>query len=167
MDGRNKLPGSSVSSTDRKTTEKNRRNQMKSLYAELSSLVPHYTTKADAAALPDKLDEAARYIKKLQVSLEKLRQKKEKLQGGSVTGASSAVEGAFGHQNSLFEPHIDVHRMGSALEVVLVTGLDHQFALFTSVLRALHEEGAEVGNASFYVASDKVFHIIHSKVRTS
>lgn len=32
-----------LSKTDRKTIERNRRNQMKALFAELNSLVPHET----------------------------------------------------------------------------------------------------------------------------
>ncbi|KAL9665747.1 hypothetical protein QQ045_000067 [Rhodiola kirilowii] len=157
MDG-HKLPSCSTGSTDRKTTEKNRRNQMKSLYAQLSSLVPHYTTNADAASLPDKLDEAAKYIKKLQVSLEKLRLKKEKLQGGSGSRQQTCAD------DDQFELQIEVHQMGSALEVIMITGLDHQFTLFSNAVRVIREEGAEIVNANFYVSSDKVFHIIHSKV---
>lgn len=61
-------------------------------------------------------------------------------------------------------PQIEVHENGSALEVVLITGLDCQF-MFNETIRVLHEEGADIVNASFSVVNeDTVFHTIHCKV---
>ncbi|KAF2573655.1 hypothetical protein F2Q70_00000691 [Brassica cretica] len=71
------LNASQSRSVDRKTIEKNRRIQMKNLYSELNSLLPQ--TSRESLALPDQLDEAANYIKKLQVNVEKKRERKRKL----------------------------------------------------------------------------------------
>ncbi|CAN1807239.1 Transcription factor bHLH162 [Linum perenne] len=100
-------------------------------------------------ALPDQLDQAAKYIKKLQTNLEKMRVKKERLTTVSIR-----------------PPRIEIREMGSALEVVLVTGLDSHF-VFNETIRVIQEEGGEVVNASFSVAEDLVFHTIHSQVHYS
>ncbi|GFQ08616.1 hypothetical protein PHJA_003005600 [Phtheirospermum japonicum] len=53
--------------------------------------------------------------------------------------------------------------MGSALEVVLVSGQNCQF-MFSEIIRMLHEEGAEVVNASFSVLDNSLFHTIHCEI---
>ncbi|CAN1280816.1 Transcription factor bHLH162 [Linum perenne] len=156
-------------SRDRKTIERNRRNQMKELYSNLSSLVlpHHHSSKAkcyeqEPMALHDQLDQAAKYIKKLQTNLEKMRVKKEKLTTVKLHGGeTTAISG-----ESIRPPRIEIKEMGSALEVVLVTGLDSHF-VFNETIRVIQEEGGEVVNASFSVAEDLVFHTIHSQVHYS
>ncbi|KAK9276722.1 hypothetical protein L1049_006258 [Liquidambar formosana] len=133
---------------------------MKDLYSWLNSLVPHQSSR-EATSLPDQLDEAANYIKGLQTNLEKMKEKKDSLKGvekSSMSGGMMAV--------GLKSPQIEIHEMGSTLEVVLITGLDSQF-MFNETIRVLHEEGAEIINASFSVVDDTVFHTIHSKVGES
>ncbi|CAL5346055.1 unnamed protein product [Camellia sinensis] len=149
----------SSSRTDRKTIEKNRRNHLKSLYSKLHSLVPHPPSR-EAMPLPDQLEEAANYIKKLEEELEKMKEKKDSLMG--VEKPNNATTTSVG----LRSPQIEIHEKGSALEVVLITGLDCQF-MFNETIRVLHEEGAEVVNANFSVVDDTVFHTIHSKVGES
>lgn len=63
----------------------------------------------------------------------------------------------------LNSPRIEIQQMGSALEVVLITGLDSQF-MFGETIRVLHEEGVDVVNASYKVIEDAVFHSIHCQV---
>ncbi|KAL5575399.1 hypothetical protein UlMin_018429 [Ulmus minor] len=154
----------SSSRTDRKTIERNRRNQMKFLYSKLNSLVPHQNSK-EVASLPDQLGEAASYIKKLQISLEKMKEKKDSLMG--IERSNNNVGGfSRGAMVSLKSPQIEIQEMGSALEVILITGLDCQF-MFNETIRVLHEEGADIVNASFSVVEDTVFHTIHSKIGES
>ncbi|CAA3026245.1 transcription factor bHLH36 [Olea europaea subsp. europaea] len=144
----------SCSKADRKTIEKNRRNQMKSLYSQLSSLLPHQNSR-EVVSLPDQLGEATNYIKSLQIDLEKMNQKKDRLTG--LGNCSSSTMG------ELKLPHVEIHVSGSAVEVALITGLDCQF-MFSEIIRMFHEEGAEVINASFSIQDDTIFHTIHSKV---
>ncbi|XP_050287014.1 transcription factor bHLH162 isoform X2 [Quercus robur] len=152
----------SSSRTDRKTIERNRRNQMKDLYSQLYSLVPHQTSR-EVTSLPDQLDEAANYIKRLQTKLERMKEKKNNLMGiHEKSNASTDCGMTMGFK----PPQIEIHEVGSALEVVLITGLDFQF-MFNETIRVLHEEGAEIVNASFTVVEDTVFHTIHSKVGDS
>ncbi|KAK1556232.1 hypothetical protein Q3G72_001015 [Acer saccharum] len=163
----NHNPSSSSSSkTDRKTVERNRRNQMKFLYNHLNSLVPHQTP-MEATSLPDQLEEAANYIKRLQIKLERMKENKERLIMGtdrSMISETTTEIAASGLMMKL--PHIEIHEKGSALEVVLITGLDCRF-MFSETIRLLHEEGSEIVNASFSVVNDTVFHTIHSKVGDS
>ncbi|KAI3456256.1 hypothetical protein Pfo_012919 [Paulownia fortunei] len=148
----------SSSKADRKTIEKNRRNQMKALYSKLRSLVPHQAPK-EVVSLPDQLEGATNYIKKLQINLEKMKKKKNCLMGMSANSSARSCNSTTGGLNL---PNIDVRVMGSALEVVLITGLNSQF-MFSEVIRMLHEEGAEVVSASFSALDNTVFHTIHCK----
>ncbi|KAI9198289.1 hypothetical protein LWI28_013059 [Acer negundo] len=163
----NHNPSSSSSTrTDRKTIERNRRNQMKFLYNHLNSLVPHQTP-MEATSLPDQLEEAANYIKRLQIKLERMKEKKDRLIMGTDRSMISETTTTMAAPGLMMKsPHIEIHEKGSALEVVLITGLDFQF-MFSETIRLLHEEGAEIVNASFSVVNDTVFHTIHSKVGDS
>lgn len=113
----------------------------------------------EAITLPDQLDEAANYIKRLQEKLEKMKERKDNLMGFERPNTSPNSGAMVG----LKPPQIDIHEKGSALEVVLITGLDFQF-MFNETIRVLHEEGAEIVNASFSVVDDTVFHTIHAQV---
>ncbi|KAI5657097.1 hypothetical protein M9H77_25890 [Catharanthus roseus] len=145
---------SSSCKVDRKTIEKNRRNHMKSLFSNLSSLVPHHSR--EVLSLPDQLEEATNYIKKLQIKLERMRERRDNL-AGSVRMSSDA-------KARLKRPRIEVNEMGgSVIEVILITGSDCQF-MFTEVIRVLHEERAEIVRANYSVKDNTVFHIIHSKI---
>ncbi|XP_050370163.1 transcription factor bHLH162-like [Argentina anserina] len=151
------------SRTDRKTIEKNRRNQMKVLYSELNSLLPHQRSRV-VTSLPDQIDEAVNYIKKLQTNLERLKQKKDRQTG--VERIINDNNGAYGsglHGGRLRSPQIEIREMGSALDVVLITGLDFQF-MFEGSIRMLIQEGADIVNASFSVVENTIFHSIHSKI---
>ncbi|KAI9198082.1 hypothetical protein LWI28_009748 [Acer negundo] len=163
----NHNPSSSSSSkTDRKTVERNRRNQMKFLYSHLNSLVPHQTP-MEATSLPDQLEEAANYIKRLQIKLERMKENKERLiMGTDRSMISETTTEMAASRLMLKSPHIEIHEKGSALEVVLITRLDCQF-LFSETIRLLHEEGAEIVNASFSVVNDTIFHTIQSKIGDS
>lgn len=123
----------------------------------------------EATSLPDQLDEAAKYIKRLQTNLERMKETKDRLMGiekpdAAATSSSGNSSGTI--MTGLRSPQIEIHEMGSALEVVLITGLDFQF-MFIETIRLLHEEGVEIVNASFNVVEDTIFHTIHSKIGDS
>ncbi|KAE9452570.1 hypothetical protein C3L33_15527, partial [Rhododendron williamsianum] len=121
----------------------------------------------EAMSLPDQLDEASTYIKKLEKELEEMKEKRDskmmrpgKNPNPRMTSTSSSVG------MMIRSPQIEIHEMGSALEVVLITGLDCQ-PIFNEIIRLIHEEEAEVVNASFSTVGDTVFHTIHCKVGES
>ncbi|KDP20980.1 hypothetical protein JCGZ_21451 [Jatropha curcas] len=138
---------------------------MKALYSKLNSLVPHQTSR-EPMSLPDQLEEAARYIKKLQTNLEKMKERKNNLTGNEMENKASLMSSSRTTMQYLRSPQIEIHEMGSALEIVLITGLDSQF-MFNETIRVLHEEGAEIVNANFSAINDTVFHTIHSKISDS
>ncbi|KAL3740083.1 hypothetical protein ACJRO7_021372 [Eucalyptus globulus] len=150
-------PGSSRA--DRKTTERNRRNQMKALFSKLHSLVPPQSPRESTLSQPDQLSQAANYIKNLQVKVEKMREQKERLL--EIEKISTSMKN--GQMIGFKSPEIRIQKMGSILEVVLVTGLDGQF-MFNETVRVIYEEGADIVNASFSNVGDAIFHTIHAKV---
>lgn len=119
----------------------------------------------EAAPLPDQLEAASKYIKRLQIKLEKLREKKESLL--RIENLNSSMRSGMAMNSETWvPPRISIHQMGSALEVSLVTVVNcHNYqALFSEVVRTLNEEGAEIVSASFSVVGNDVFHTIHSEV---
>ncbi|CAJ2648631.1 unnamed protein product [Trifolium pratense] len=149
----------SSSRVDRKTIEKIRRIQMKDLCNKVYSLLPHQTSKK-AISTPDKVEEATKYIKKLQINLEKMKEKKNFLLGiQRSTNVDMDRSKNLGFKN----PKIEIQQFGLVLEVVLITCLDSHF-LFNETIRVLQEEGVDIVNASYKVNEDSVFHSIHCQV---
>ncbi|GMI72829.1 hypothetical protein like AT4G20970 [Hibiscus trionum] len=141
------------SKLDRKFIERNRRNQMKALCSKLNSLVPHHSSR-EAASLPDQLDEAANYIKSLKANLERTKEKKERFMGSVKSQETSSKS-----------PQIQIQEMGSSsLVIALNTGFNNRF-IFNETIRVLHEERAEIVNASFSsVDEHTVLHTIHLSI---
>ncbi|KAI5447996.1 transcription factor bHLH162 [Lathyrus oleraceus] len=148
----------SSSRLDRKFIERNRRNQMKTLYHKLNSILPHQTSKA--ISMPDRLEEATNYIKTLQINLEKTKEKKKFL----LETQRPNVNMKRSKKLILKSPKIEIHQIGLTLQVVLITGLDSQF-LFNETIRILNEERLDIVNASYKVNKDSVFHSIHCQVQ--
>ncbi|XP_042520947.1 transcription factor bHLH162-like [Macadamia integrifolia] len=147
--------------TDRKTVERNRRNHMKTLYSNLSSLIPNQSSKE--MPLPEQLEEATNYIKRLENKLERLKEKKEHLMG--IERLSKSMNSGMMVKLTA-PPHIEIHDMGSALGVILVSEFDTQF-MFYEIIRLLQEEGADVVSAKFSAVNQTYFHTIHSEVGES
>ncbi|CAH2078411.1 unnamed protein product [Thlaspi arvense] len=154
-------------SADRKTVEKNRRIQMKALYSELNSLLPQ--TSREPLTLPDQLDEAANYIKKLQVSVEKKRERKrmliattafDRLNSTGSSSMSSSVDVTVPRRL----PKIEIEETGSILHIFLVTSLEDKFMFHESIRVVTEELGSEITHAGYSIVDDAVFHTLHCKV---
>ncbi|XP_043689765.1 transcription factor bHLH162-like [Telopea speciosissima] len=147
--------------TDRKTVERNRRNHMKTLYSKLNSLIPNQNSK-ETMALAEQLEEATNYITRLENELEKLKEKKEHLMG--MERVSKSMSSGMMVELIRTPPHIEIHDMGSVLEVILISDFDTQF-MFNEIIRLLQEEGADIVSAQFSVVNNQTyFHTIHSEV---
>jgi len=110
--------------------------------------------------LPDQLGEAANYIRSLQAKVEKMREQKEQLlEVGKINTTMNS-----GPMIGFKSPEIRIWNNKSILEVVLVTGLDGQF-MFNETVQVIHEEGADIVNASSSYVGDAMLHTIHAKVR--
>jgi hypothetical protein len=93
--------------------------------------------------------------------LEKAREKKESLARSrkrSYTCTFDPISSAASKS-----PQLKIHEIGSALEIVLTSGLGNQF-LFYEIISILHEEGVEVVSANFQALGDSFFHIVHAQV---
>ncbi|WOG85158.1 hypothetical protein DCAR_0104345 [Daucus carota subsp. sativus] len=152
----------SFGAADRKTVEKNRRNYMKDLYSKLHSLIPHDSSSLGAKSLTDQLDEAANYIRKLRIKLDKLKHKRETLKGSHLSNNIPEVEEAMSELAPV-PPQVDIHVSGSSAEIHLITATDVSCFMITEVIRMLQEEGFEILNVSCAVSNNTCFQIIHSQ----
>ncbi|KAK9681977.1 hypothetical protein RND81_10G040800 [Saponaria officinalis] len=149
---------SSSKGKERKTIEKNRRNQMKNLHSQLNSLVPnHGSSSRESMPLPDQIDGATNYITQLQGNVESLRQQRDRLRGGAGGSGGRRT----GLSNSPVQ--IQINETNGVLEIILVTGLECQF-VFTEAMRILNEENADVIDANYSVVESTVFHTIHAQI---
>ncbi|KAM0933668.1 putative transcription factor bHLH family [Dioscorea sansibarensis] len=134
---------------ERKTVEKNRRDHMKLLLSNLDSLLPNYSPDTkEVMTTPETLDEAVKYIKELQMRVERMKENREGLDG---------YKGTCQQRNMIMD--IEVQDMGSGLSVFLLS-FRGSFSAYSKVLRALEEEGMEILAANF-VSGEVAFITVH------
>ncbi|KAK1276378.1 hypothetical protein QJS04_geneDACA012858 [Acorus gramineus] len=155
------VPNSSSIKKDRKTIERNRRLQMKALYTKLDSLLPH--SKEEVPFLMDRIEKTIEYIKHLEEKLRMLKERKESINRRERVSRFSSGAGT-SSTSVVSLPNIQIHDLGSAMEVVVINSPGEKFA-FYDIIVVLEEEGAEVLNASFWDLGDKVFYTVHSLVQ--
>lgn len=118
----------------------------------------------EAIPLPNQLEEATNYIKKLQMKLEKMKEKKESLLIANNHRLNFIKYRKMIERSSKSSPWFEIREVGTiALQVVLRTELDSEFSL-THIIRLLNEEGADIVNANYTVLEDVVIHTIHCEV---
>ncbi|KAE9467365.1 hypothetical protein C3L33_00713, partial [Rhododendron williamsianum] len=107
------------------------------------------------------LDEAGTYIKLLEKRVEELKARRAALAMGNHDGTNND-----GNTSIRIElPVVELREcLGSSLEVVLITGLNKNFAISEAV-GVIEDEGAEVVSASFSAVGDKVFHTLHAQAK--
>ncbi|KAK7404994.1 hypothetical protein VNO78_06105 [Psophocarpus tetragonolobus] len=152
---------------ERRLVEKDRRNQMKILYNKLNSLLPSYNPK-EPLPLPDQVDEAINYIKSLEAKVKMAQDKKESLQGirKRSRGCSSNNNANSAATNFTKSPQLEIHEVGSSLQVVLTCGLDYRF-IYYEIIRMLHEENVEVRSANSSMTGDSVLYVVHAEIPQS
>ncbi|XP_054811560.1 transcription factor bHLH162-like [Prosopis cineraria] len=164
--GKNNQPPPPSTKVERKVVEKNRRNQMKTLYSKLNSLLPNHNPQ-EILPLPDQIDQAINYIQSLKEKVEMAREKKASLTGSKRSHASSSTSGAIEKNKTVARsPEIEIRKVGSFLEIVLITGLDNQF-VFYEIIRILHEENVQVVSANSSLAGDSMHHVVHAEIGQS
>ncbi|KAL7128936.1 hypothetical protein ABFS83_13G028400 [Erythranthe nasuta] len=146
---------SSAPRIERKITEKNRRNRMKLLSSNLTSLLPHHTSKIEGLPVPDQMDEAVEYIKSMKTKLEEMSRKKDSLklprnEYCDQDQTTTSIEKT---------PLVEVHNMGPNIDVVLAKGLK-DFSTFHDIIRMLHRHEVEVASASFARCGDSTIQIL-------
>ena len=115
---------------------------------------------------PDRLEEAAAYIRQTTERVERLKERRRELtaarapsssQGSSSAGGAAAAAAA--------AAEVEVQHLGSGLHVVLVTGAPPgDGAAFHRAVRAVEEAGGEVQNAHFSVVGARAIYTIHTLV---
>ncbi|OMO81484.1 hypothetical protein CCACVL1_12387, partial [Corchorus capsularis] len=162
---KNNVNGGAVqaSKPDRKTIERNRRIQMKSLCFKLASLIPHHRFKSskEIVSQQDQLDLAAVYIKYMRETIEKLKEMKEQLIK-SMEGSNCIMNKNGTAAVGLSFPVVELRDLGSSIEVILISGLNKNFMLYEAI-SILEQEGAEVVSASFSTVGGKIFHTLHAQ----
>ncbi|CAN6700495.1 unnamed protein product [Malus baccata var. baccata] len=170
----NQASQSSSTKVERRVVEKNRRNHMKLLYSNLFSLLPNQNPKP--LSLPEQIDEAINYIKSRESKLQKSKEKKESLVGTRKRShATSFVNVESMEPNNLSiesvrstkAPQIQIHEIGSTVEVVLTSGIDNHQFIFYEIIRILEEEQADVVHASFSTLGDTIFHVVRAEMHKS
>ncbi|XP_061351838.1 transcription factor bHLH162-like [Gastrolobium bilobum] len=167
MDQLGNKPPSSSTKVERRVIEKSRRNHMKMLYSKLNSLLPNYNPKLLQEALPliDQVDEAIKYIKILEGKVKMAQEKKESL--GEKKRSRSCCSSSSATTSCPKSPQLEVHEMGSCLELVLTCGLETRF-IFYEIIRILHEENIEVKtSANSSLAGDSMLHVVHAEIPQS
>ncbi|CAL5059279.1 unnamed protein product [Urochloa decumbens] len=160
---------------DRKTVERNRRNQMNALYSRLDFLVrtgsspssaPPAAVQRGAPAMtrPDRLEEAAAYIRQTTERVERLKERKRELTA-AARGASSSSSSSAAAAGAAAAAEVEVQHLGSGLHAILVTGAPpSDGASFHRAVRAVEEAGGEVQNAHFSVVGARAIYTIHTLV---
>ncbi|KAG9448114.1 hypothetical protein H6P81_014242 [Aristolochia fimbriata] len=108
--------------------------------------------------LSDQVGQAAAYIKQLQMRIMQLKEKKDYFLGINKTGETTNTTSV----DSQVPVEIEIRHVNSALTVVLIGGPGSQCMMYRSI-RTAEEEGAQVINASFAAAGDKIYHTIHAE----
>lgn len=175
--------GTTTATVERKEVERERRQHMKQLCAKVASLIPkenYSSTDKDTMTQLSSLDEAARYIKKLNDRVDELRQRRSSAQamvalrgtGGVLTPTNTTTNGGAGSSELEYEKGaaalvVEVRQHDdSSMDVVLICNADRPIKLH-DVVTILEEEGAEIVNANHSVSGLKIFYNIHSRAFSS
>lgn len=116
-----------------------------------------------ALSQPDRLAQAADYIKITEERISKLNKRKRDLAMGSER-INRGVSGPMMIDSIL--PIVEVSNSDSTLNVVLVSGLNKN-VLLSDVITVLEEEGTEVVSVNQYFEADKCLYTLHSQVATN
>ncbi|RHN75745.1 hypothetical protein MtrunA17_Chr2g0324571 [Medicago truncatula] len=114
-----------------------------------------------ALPLPDQVDEAINYIKRLETNIKLAKEKKESLMGNKRSrGDCSSSSGAKG---IIKLPKIEIHEMGPTLQIIVTCGVDEHF-IFCEIMRILHEENVEVISSNTSLTGHSLLHTVHAQV---
>ncbi|OWM79485.1 hypothetical protein CDL15_Pgr022897 [Punica granatum] len=144
--------------------EKQRRQEMASLYAGLRSLLPLEYIKGKRS-ISDHMNEAVNYIKHLHVKLSELSDHRDKLKrlSKSVPSNSSRADSTDCSQNCVIEV---VHLSdGDDVEIIIIRGLKkkEENSPLSIVLELLSQRGLNVVNCFYTKVNDRTLNRFHCK----
>ncbi|CAI0547079.1 unnamed protein product [Linum tenue] len=147
--------------------ERQRRQEMATLYASLRFLLPLHFIKG-RRSMSDHMNEAVNYIKHLQRRIQDLDAHKNQLvivkkKNATLTnniGSSSATTASVTARPSGGHPTVEVRRCLGGLEIVLAEEGGGGSLRLSRVMRLLVEEGVSVVNCVSTVVNRKSFHTL-------
>ncbi|OMO85924.1 hypothetical protein CCACVL1_09914 [Corchorus capsularis] len=144
--------------------EKQRRQEMATLYSSLRTLLPLEYIKGKRA-VSDHMNGAISYIKDLQKRIEVLTAKRDELKKLSNISSGYFDQGGSSSDQSNFPSSAVVSHSVDGVEVVISTGLGPQALTLSRVLQLLLEEGLDVvSSISTRIDGGLMLHTIQSEV---
>lgn len=118
---------------------------------------------------PDRLEEAAAYIRQTTERVERLKERKRELTAARASSSSQqGYSGSSSAAGAAAEVEVQVQHLGSGPHAILVTGAPpSDGASFHRAVRAVEEAGGEVQNAHFSVVGARAIYTIHTLVSQS
>jgi hypothetical protein len=115
---------------------------------------------------PDRLEEAAAYIRQTTERVERLKERKRELVASARASSSSQGSRSGSGSSSAGAAEVEVQHLGSGLHAILVTtgAPPSEGAPFHRAVRAVEEAGGEVQNAHFSVVGARAIYTIHALV---
>jgi hypothetical protein len=119
-----------------------------------------------AMTRPDRLEEAAAYIRQTTERVERLKERKRELVASARASSSSQGSRSGSGSSSAGAAEVEVQHLGSGLHAILVTtgAPPSEGAPFHRAVRAVEEAGGEVQNAHFSVVGARAIYTIHALV---
>nr|GMC94407.1 transcription factor bHLH118-like [Ipomoea batatas] len=147
--------------------ERQRRQEMATLYASLRSLLPLEYVKGKRST-SDHMHEALNYIKQMQKNVQELERRRDGLKtAGSSTSSSHNLEktGSPDQKTGSSPNFVSVGRCRDGVEILInsVAGERGCFPL-SRVLRTLQNEGVNVVSCDSTKADTRLLHRVHSEV---
>ncbi|CAF1753983.1 unnamed protein product [Brassica oleracea var. botrytis] len=138
--------------------ERQRRQEMASLYASLRSLLPHHFIQSKRST-SDQVNEAANYITYLHKKIKELSSKRDELMLLSRGSFSDDSKDEMKMMN-----HVVVRHCLAGLEIVFSSRCCGGQPRLSSVLQVLSENGLCLLNAIYSIVDDRVIYTIQAEV---
>ncbi|KAL1219830.1 Transcription factor bHLH36 [Cardamine amara subsp. amara] len=155
-----------IEKTMHRETERQRRQEMASLYASLRSLLPLHFIQGKRST-SDQVNEAVNYIKYLQKKNEELSSRRDELMlvsRGSLLGSSSGDDSKEDMKMMSRKNHVVVRQCLMGVEIMFSSRCCGGQPRFSSVLQVLSENGLCVLNSISSIVDDRMVYTIQAEV---
>ncbi|KAF5196140.1 Transcription factor bhlh [Thalictrum thalictroides] len=141
--------------------ERQRRQEMNSLYTSLRSLLPLEYVKGKRS-ISDHMYEATNYIKDLEKNIQDLKNKRDKL--NILTNFGTTTETVMTESMSGLSDFVTVRKCWQGVEVVVSSSLKEVVVSLSRVLEVLVEEGLTAVSCVSSKVNERLIHTIQAEV---